>query len=290
MTTNDTDTKEGALRQPGVRSIEELPLDRLRQLAADGPDAKTRADAKREIESRLVSGETAATYTLAARVSASEFGTPRPEIVVTMARGTPVRLLRAQLHEVAAEMERALAPTREAWEVEVRRVDDYVGAAYLELMDGTAREVDRAKMLLSAVLGQVSPDVLPPGPPGGPRRQRDLKAERERRKARAAATATTAPEATLFETSSPAPTAANDAAPVAATSDPDPGDAREARRAYRRLVGIGAADFEKRLLAYDRSALPEHAVAVLDGGYRTAEYWDWLRAEFESTLPSKEAP
>jgi len=295
VTTNDIDTKEGALRLPGVRSLEELPLDRLRQLAADGPDAKVRADAKREIESRLVSGEAAPTHTLAVRVSASEFGTPRPELVVTMARGTPVRLLRAQLHEVAAEVERALAPTREAWEVQVRRVDEYVGAAYLELMDGTAREVDRAKMLLSAVLGQISPDVLPPGPPSGTRRQRDLKAERERRKARAAA-ATAAPEATLFETASPAPTAANDAAPVAApvaapaaAPEPDPGDARDARRAYRKLAGIGAADFEKRLLAHDRTQLPEHAVAVLDGGYRTAEYWDWLRAEYESTLPSKEA-
>jgi len=292
---DDMDT----LRTPGVRTMQELPLDRVRQLAADGPDAKTRADAKRELEDRLGAAEAAPTPTLTARVSASEFGTPRPEIVVTMPRGTTVRELRAQLHEVAAELERQLAPTREAWEVQVRRVDEYVGAVHLELMDGTAREVDRAKVVLSAVIGSaVSPDVLPPGPP---RRQRDLRAERERRKARAAAEAAggtaeptgAEPQATLLATSSPAPVAANDAGPASAppAAEPAPNAAtvgtwKEERKRFRALAGVAASAFETRLLGYGREHLPAHAIAVLDGGERTAEYWAWLRAEYESTQRS----
>lgn len=290
----------------GLR-MDTLPLDRLRELAAAGPNGQTRAEAKRELEARLAATEAPAAPQLTARVSASEFGTPRPEIVVTMPRGTSYRELRAQMLEVAAELERQLAPTREAWEVQVRQVDEYVGAVHLELMDGTAREVDRAKMVLSAVLGSaVSPDVLPPGPP---RRQRDLKAERERRKARAAAeaveappTAADEPQAALFTTTSPAPVAANDAEPAAAPGAPvseappaaampeaaTTGTWKEERKRFRALAGVAASAFETRLLGYGREHLPAHAVVVLDGGERTAEYWAWLRAEFESTQRSAE--
>lgn len=219
---DDTET----LRTPGVRSLEELPLDRVRQLAADGPDAKTRADAKRELEARLAAAEASPAPELTVRVSASDFGTPRPEVVVTMPAGTPYRALRAQLHEVAAEVERTLAPTREGWVVELRRVDDYVGAVHLELMHGTAAEVDRAKVVLAAVLGSVPPDGTPPRQP----RKRDLRAERERRKAREAAgaeAASSGEQAVPEPPSHAAPTPANDAELVPMLTH---ADEREARR------------------------------------------------------------
>ena len=155
-----------------------VPLERLRALATAGGDARTRAAAQREIDARAAAADGGAPALQAAvRVRNAEHGTPQPELIVTMPREAGARRLCALLHRIAAEVETALAATSEVWPVSLTQLDACTGTVYVELLYGTAPEVERATALLSSVLGR-STAGQPPG------RKRDLKAERERRKAK----------------------------------------------------------------------------------------------------------
>ena len=58
------------------------------------------------------------------------------------------------------------------------------------------------------------------------------------------------------------------------------------REEFIQAVGnaTDAVDFETQVLTIGRSLLPECAIAVLDGGEDTPEYWDWLISQFDSPM------
>lgn len=132
-----------------------LPLDRLKRLAKEAPDAVTRAAAARALEARQASHQP---HDLGAKIEVvtTEYGTPQPELVLTTEPPTQARELRALLLELAAQAERRLLLTPEQWEISVRHDGHYRGAVVVELMDGSAAEVDRARALL-ATLGRLTP-------------------------------------------------------------------------------------------------------------------------------------
>jgi len=52
--------------------------------------------------------------------------------------------------------------------------------------------------------------------------------------------------------------------------------ARAAYAAYCNEIGTDIVAEENAILSVGREFLPPHAVAVLDGGEATEEYWTWL--------------
>lgn len=142
-----------------------LPLDRLHALADHGPDAATRAAAQRTIAARTARAAPLAA-TRKVMLSASQHGTPLPEVRVTTDGASHARAVRAALHELAAQVERALSATTELWHVATVTVDDHCGFVCLELWEGTAAEAARAMALLHAVA---------PDDGGAPRSKRQRK-------------------------------------------------------------------------------------------------------------------
>ena len=294
-----------------MTDYDNLPIDRLRWLQKHADVAEVRNGARRALEARLLEHAPDKPNAYQVSVSASEFGTPRPEIRVSVPSARGRRELYAVLHDVAGGLERALASTREAWNVELRRIDEREGAVYLELMDGHQAEIDRALAVLRRALPDGDADQNPflkpikPGP-GRKRYQRPAPAP-------VVDPAQAADVAELMGAERQLPlTAAGDEMPpeaveherlgerlTAALSPPfDPTNqltaseiaaeyeaVREARRSYRRVAGRKADRFETRTLK--RDDLPTCARAVLDGHERSAEYWGWLRNEYQAAQTAR---
>lgn len=302
-----------------MTDYDNLPIDRLRWIA-EHANQPSRSAARKALEARLLTAKPDAPATYQVLVSASEFGTPRPEIRVLVPGARNHRDLLGVLHDVAAGVERKLALTREAWEVGIRRVEEREGAVYLDLMDGHQAEVDRAVAVLNAL---VCPGAPVPARPR-PRRERPPAARTHGEAAYAVDAAISAADAKAREFDAAeaaardyaavardyaaaggepqpeAPPSAQtelaeliaDATPAAAAEPEDAAAARAARREYRKAAGKAADRFQERRLKRDRAELPACAIAALDGGYRTAEYWTWLLNQYLAThanLPSKGA-
>lgn len=278
-TTNESPTQDATPDAPTAPAerLETMPLDRLHHLASTAPDAATRTRAKRVLAARQRPTEAErppASYHV--QLGRSHFGTLQPEVVVSRPRAHYREVL-ALLHELAARVERALATTREGWEVTITA--DYAGSAgqlMIALMDGWPTEAERAMAVLRAAV----PTDAGPRPPE-PRRPRPRRERGEQTAAPAAELSVegAAGPVMLLESKSPPPPAANDAA----TSVTDP---RDARREYRRLARRDADRFARQLLrARDRATLPECARSVADGAQPTAEYWSWLVAEWRVAYP-----
>jgi hypothetical protein len=91
--------------------------------------------------------------TLTARLGTSRYGNPMPRIDVRAPRGTPHRLVSAELHELAAKVERG-TPPREGWCVTVQHGSvDETGTVLIELVGGRDGEAERAMELLNRVVG-----------------------------------------------------------------------------------------------------------------------------------------
>lgn len=296
-----------------MTTYDDMPLDRLRWLQTHG-SGEARTGARKALEARLLTAKPDEPATYRTCVTASDFGTPRPEIQVKAPAARNRRELYVVLHEVAARVERALAGTREAWHVELRRIDEREGAVYLELMDGTQREVDRAMAALQAVtlaVGEAS---------ARPVRRRSLQQKaafeanveaamglQQQQAARVAAAGEGDDVASFIDLQDrQLPLAAandDEAMPPAAVAherlgerltgltqpfdgEPGPEDAKAAAMAagrdFRKTVGnrAKAIRFEQRTLKRDRAELPTCAQAVLDGADRDAEYWAWMRTQF----------
>ena len=90
--------------------------------------------------------------TMTARLGRSQYGTARPQIEVRVPKGTYFRKLKAALHALAAEVERA-TPSQEKWVVEIDAFSDDRGQVSLELVNGDAAEEQRGLALLRQVAG-----------------------------------------------------------------------------------------------------------------------------------------
>jgi len=86
------------------------------------------------------------------RLAESRWGNPLPRIDLRAPRGTSHRAFAAELHELAAKVERA-TPEAEGWCVIIDRIGDMEGAVSLELVDATAAEAARGMELLKGLVG-----------------------------------------------------------------------------------------------------------------------------------------
>lgn len=257
---HDANTKNLS-RESAELDLGALPLDALRRFAEHGRDAATRSAARRAIEVRTGAGaELAISYRVA--VGKSEYGTQRPEVWVTVA-GAREREVRAAALELAADIERALVPTREAWAVSVAGTSSGV-AVQVDLWDGSAAEVRRAVALLEQVTGA---SMRRPG-----RRPKVVSAAVE-----------AVPDGVTSEAS----------APVVAPVRPVMDDAVEGRRLrrrrekYRELAGDAADSFEAAKMAGAPDGLPVHARRAAEGGPKSAEYWEWLIDQWRAAQPAE---
>jgi hypothetical protein len=89
--------------------------------------------------------------TITPSISESRHGARRPQVAVTLPRGTSPRKTSAVLHTVAAVLELATSPT-DRWCVVVDHVADHTGCVYVELADDTFAEADRALAMIRGAL------------------------------------------------------------------------------------------------------------------------------------------
>lgn len=255
-----------------------LTLERLHHLADGGPEPAVRAAARREIAVRDARRTAPAVPAAAARrevaLGRSRLGdVPQPEVRFDGA-GPDYRLVRAEMLELAARLERALADTRELWAVEIRRTGPSGGAVYLELHDGSEAEVQRALAFLAGDRIVPGARVAVPGP--------------VRRRAQPAVHGP-APVPEPGEPGEAGPAIHPAAAPDPDRIDPShvtlPRAVRKARGRWRDLVGPDhATAHEQRLIAAFGPDLPPCVTAVLQGGRRhaTVAYYQWLTVVHEA--------
>lgn len=67
-------------------------------------------------------------------------------------KGTSYRIVKAALHELAADVELA-TPERERWIVQTESFYDARGRVYLELADATPAEAERGMAMLKKLVG-----------------------------------------------------------------------------------------------------------------------------------------
>ena len=101
------------------------------------------------LNTALIRNLNAATMTIS--ISESRHGTRRPQVAVTLPRGSCPRKTSAVLHTVAAVLELA-TQTEDRWCVVVDHVSDHTGCVYVELSDDTFAEADRALAMLRGAL------------------------------------------------------------------------------------------------------------------------------------------
>jgi hypothetical protein len=87
--------------------------------------------------------------TLTATLATSRYGNLQPQIEVSVAKGAAPRALRVALHEVAARVEAASGS--EKWLVNIAD-NETVGWVYLELLEATKSEAERAMAVLTRAL------------------------------------------------------------------------------------------------------------------------------------------
>lgn len=259
-----------------------LSLDALKRLAQRAPAAATRSAAARALKARTeVSALPSTPKSAKVVLGTSEWGTPLPEIQVTSPASNARREIRATLFHLAGRVEQALSETTELWEIGVRFDGDSGGAVYVELMDASKPEQQRAMTLLQQVLQTVG-DLTTKRGWGGARNKRttqppegpvdDAPTESGAESEDAGEPAPEPQEAIQVATTVPVPAAS--------------GDWKEERRRWRQLAGPLHADSEQAILdlALQQRALPAIAEAVLRGGKGSAEYFRWLVTQLPTLL------
>lgn len=81
----------------------------------------------------------------------SRYGTPEPQIALRFPKGTSYRVVKAELHKLAAEIELA-TPASERWCVNTEDFNE-IGRVYLELADATPAEAARGMAALTNLVG-----------------------------------------------------------------------------------------------------------------------------------------
>ena len=81
----------------------------------------------------------------------SRYGTPEPQIALRFPKGTSYRVVKAALHNLAADVELA-TPASERWCVNIEDFNES-GRVYLELADATPAEAERGMALLKTLVG-----------------------------------------------------------------------------------------------------------------------------------------
>ena len=269
--------------------LETLSLDALRRLAETGPDAATRARARREVEARTAAAGPGTMHCWV-DVGRSGFGTPELRLMVRLdggARGR--RWVQAALYELAAELERAIAATPEGWVVGTRYMSDGHGFVFVELMDGSAVEVRRAVSVLEPLAG-----TAPTGKSAGrrPGRTRQVVPANVREVDSGTEATVVTSDVTTVEPDTMV-TAADGPPEIGVPAAPDSADESEGRarrrkrQRYRELTGHAAGDFEREQLADDPAMLPACARAAVAGGPKSTEYWQWLIERWEAVQAGK---
>ena len=90
--------------------------------------------------------------TRAVTLGVGHFSTPEPQIEVTIPSDTHFRVLKAELHRLAAEAELA-TPADQDWLVQTEVISDRRGRVYLELIEGRGAEVEAGMKLLRSLRG-----------------------------------------------------------------------------------------------------------------------------------------
>lgn len=265
-----------------------MTLDALRRLAESGPDAGTRSAARREIEARTASAEPSSLECWA-HVGRSGFGTAEPRLMVRLTGSSRSRRwVMAAVYNLAAELERAIAPTPERWELGVRYMTEGHGFVCLELMDGSPGEVQRAMSVLERVAGQATTGGVSGRRPGRGRRTVVTSAVTVMDNAESVmdgAVEASMPDADVGVQA--APVAA--VAPVQLDEESEGRNRRRKRQRYREEAGHAAGEFEARQLADDPAMLPACARAALSGGPKSGAYWQWLLERWTAVQQSEPA-
>ena len=81
----------------------------------------------------------------------SRYGNPEPQIALRFPKGTSYRVVKAALHNLAAEIELA-TPASESWCVNTEDCNES-GRVYLELADATPAEAARGMVMLKKLVG-----------------------------------------------------------------------------------------------------------------------------------------
>lgn len=82
---------------------------------------------------------------------ASHYGTAEPQIALRFPKGTSYRVVKAELHRLAAHVELA-TPANESWIVQTEDFKEN-GRVYLKLADATPAEAARGMALLTTLIG-----------------------------------------------------------------------------------------------------------------------------------------
>jgi hypothetical protein len=82
----------------------------------------------------------------------SRYGTAEPQIELRLPKGASHRLVSAEIHKLAADLELA-TPEHERWSVQTESFYDARGRVYLELADATPGEAERGMALLKTLVG-----------------------------------------------------------------------------------------------------------------------------------------
>lgn len=80
-------------------------------------------------------------------ILASRLGSPEPQLEIRLPLGSNHRVVKAELHKLAAVLELA-TPADESWVVHIEAFYDARGWVYLELFEKSAAEAARAMALL----------------------------------------------------------------------------------------------------------------------------------------------
>ena len=84
--------------------------------------------------------------TMTESLAEGRFGTPEPQICVSLPKGSSYRLVNAALHDLAAAIERS-TPDKERWSVVCEH-----DRVFLELSKGTREEALRGMALLKTIV------------------------------------------------------------------------------------------------------------------------------------------
>ena len=283
--------KFSTVAAPSPAPLETLSLDALRRLAESGPDAGTRARARREVEARTAAAGPG-TMRVWVHVGRSGFGTPEPRLMVELDGGASGRRwVQAALYELAAELERAIAATPEGWTVGTHYMSEGHGFVFLELMDGSPAEVRRAAAVLEPLAGAAP--TTGQGARRRPGRPRQVPSNVREADSGSEATVSASGVTSIDpDTMVTGPEVTPEIGVPAAPDSADESEGRARRRKrqrYRELVGGAAGDFEREQLADDPAMLPACARSALGGGPKSTEYWQWLIERWEAVQEGKAA-
>jgi hypothetical protein len=84
-------------------------------------------------------------------ILARRLGSPEPQLEIRLPHGSNHRVVKAELHKLAAVIELA-TPAGESWGVHIEAFHDARGRVYLELLEKSSAEAARAMALLKKAI------------------------------------------------------------------------------------------------------------------------------------------